>query len=281
MPNPMTIDTVARIETPESVWLTFRLAGPWSRMTAYLIDFFLRFLFGALVSMACAALAIPLGGQAIGVLLVGVFILEWGYAWLFEAFRDGKTPGKHIMRIRVVKTSGSPIGFYDAAIRNLLRAADFLPFGNAVGLVSILATERFQRLGDLVAGTIVVHDDRPAFRTRVAGLEGIQPLPRAARAGAWRPPERVLDLIDRLYRRRREIHPDRAQEIASILAPVLHDRLGLDDAADPASDSPARYLLRVLRTFTAPEDDGAARASSPRGEPVGAPAIEPRPGSES
>ncbi|MBN2489491.1 MAG: RDD family protein [Planctomycetes bacterium] len=260
------IDTLARIETPESAWLTFRLAGPWTRMVAYGFDFLLRLLVLAAIGLVFGFLAGLFGAAPLGLLLLGFFALEWGYAWFFEAFWDGKTPGKHVMQIRVVKTSGSPIGFYDAMLRNLLRAADVLPpigvLGPSVGTYGVglgvmLATRRFQRLGDLVAGTMVVHVERPELRTSFAALRGnIKPLERARLAAGYRPPERVLELIDRLYRRRREMHPRRAAEIAALLAPRLRERLGYEDLEGLHTRSPALFLLRVLRTFAAEDEAG-------------------------
>jgi len=275
MPSPPDVDTLARIETPESVRLAFRLAGPWVRLWAYLLDLTFRvvagvasFLFAAMLTPLFSLTALP-----IGVWLIGLFLLEWGYPCLFESLWNGKTPGKHLMHIRVVKTAGSPIGFYDAMLRNLLRAADALPvyfvagvfpaYFYGVGLFAILATRRFQRLGDLAAGTMVVHEERPEFRTRFAALGEIKPLPRTAMAGGYRPPERVLDLIDRLYRRRGSIHRRRAAEIAATLAPAVRDRLGYEDPDGQCQEAPALFLLRVLRTFSEPEDHEPETRSRP------------------
>jgi uncharacterized RDD family membrane protein YckC len=95
-----------------------------------------------------------------GLLLLIAFVLQWGYFALFEAFAGGQTPGKRLLGLRVLEAGGEPITFVDAVLRNLLRAADLLPFGYAAGLASMLIDARFRRLGDLVAGTIVIVEDR-------------------------------------------------------------------------------------------------------------------------
>jgi len=93
-----------------------------------------------------------------GIFLLIVFLLQWGYFALFEAFANGRTPGKRVARIRVIHQSGRGITFVEALGRNLVRAIDFSPSFYAIGVVAIFVTRRHQRLGDLAAGTLVVHD---------------------------------------------------------------------------------------------------------------------------
>src|SRR4051812_37112925 len=103
----------------------------------------------------------------LAVLIVSVSALWSGYFAVFEWIWRGQTPGKRWMKLRVIREDGRPISFYEAMIRNLLRLIDFMvpPF-YSVGLVSVFATERDQRIGDLVAGTVVVREreaEAPAF----------------------------------------------------------------------------------------------------------------------
>jgi hypothetical protein len=86
------------------------------------------------------------------------FLLYWGYFTLFEAFWNGRTPGKRAVRIRVIQRSGRPIGFFESMARNLVRCIDQIPLIYAVGVIAIFATRQHQRLGDLAAGTLVVRD---------------------------------------------------------------------------------------------------------------------------
>jgi hypothetical protein len=85
------------------------------------------------------------------------FLLYWGYFSLFEAFWNGQTPGKRLLKIRVIKDSGRQVTFFEALARNLLRIVDLL-FFYLVGVVTMLCNRQQKRLGDFVAGTIVIHE---------------------------------------------------------------------------------------------------------------------------
>ena len=85
-------------------------------------------------------------------------LLNWGYFTLFEAFWNGRTPGKRVARIRVIQRSGRPIGIFESMARNFVRYVDQIPFFYAVGVITMFATRQHQRLGDLAAGTLVVRD---------------------------------------------------------------------------------------------------------------------------
>src|SRR5208282_5922974 len=92
-----------------------------------------------------------------GLLLIILFLLEWFYPVAFEVLARGQTPGKKLMDLRVLRADGAPVGWSRSTVRSLLAFADFLPFGFAAGLTAMLVSRRFQRLGDLAAGTVVVH----------------------------------------------------------------------------------------------------------------------------
>jgi len=153
------------IDTPEQVELEFAVAGVGSRFVAVLIDHLIQFgvylLFGILASFLFGAVVNrvnQLGKWAYAGFIALNFLLIWGYFTLFEAFWRGQTPGKHIMRLRVIKDSGRQITLFESMSRNLLRIIDLLPAGYLVGVIFMLCTKRHQRLGDLGAGTIVVHE---------------------------------------------------------------------------------------------------------------------------
>ncbi|MEL6547687.1 MAG: RDD family protein, partial [Myxococcota bacterium] len=121
---PRVLDSVYRVETPEGVHLELRVAGALIRGVAWFIDFLARLLTGF-------ALAIPLGyfgAFGTGIMLLLLFILEWLYPILFEVLRDGSTPGKQLLGLRVVQTDGRPVGWSAAVTRNILRTADFAPW---------------------------------------------------------------------------------------------------------------------------------------------------------
>jgi uncharacterized RDD family membrane protein YckC len=153
------------IDTPELVAIELPLAGVGSRFIAILVDYLIwGFVF--LILGIAAAIIIPalhfFGGVsanwAIGIFVLIVFLLQWGYFALFEAFGNGRTPGKRVARIRVIHQSGRGINFVEALARNLVRFVDYFPGFYAVGIVAIFLSRRSQRLGDMVAGTLVVRD---------------------------------------------------------------------------------------------------------------------------
>jgi uncharacterized RDD family membrane protein YckC len=141
------------------------LAGIGSRFIAIFIDY-LIWAVGLVILGIVAAIVLPglavadriSENWAVAIVFIGLFLVHWGYFTLFEAFGNGKTPGKRLARIRVIHRSGRAISFVESLARNLVRAVDYLPSLYAIGLVSIFVTRQSQRLGDLVAGTLVVRD---------------------------------------------------------------------------------------------------------------------------
>jgi uncharacterized RDD family membrane protein YckC len=150
------LDTLRLNETPEGVDLGLRPAGPAVRALALVLDSAIR-----LALSLATALLLGLVGLGGGPVLIAVFLLEWFYPVAFEV-RTGATPGKRAMGLLVVHDDGTPVGLPASLIRNLLRVIDFLPIFYGVGLVCTLAERDFRRLGDLAAGTLVIHADGPA-----------------------------------------------------------------------------------------------------------------------
>ena len=226
---PPPLDTVAEIETPEHIRFRYQLAGPARRMLAYGIDLLIRgIIVTLLVIVASLSSLVAADGFSNGAILLILFAVEWGYYVLWESLWSGRTPGKRSMHLRVLKEGGYPTGFLDIALRNLLRAADFLPMAYSVGLVVMGLDPRFRRLGDMVAGTIVIVEDPGRIGQ---GLK-ISPPPTAAELAALpaRPDLGTADIeaLDLFLRRVGTLHPAREQELADIVAPVYARRLGLD-----------------------------------------------------
>lgn len=154
------------VETPESVAFAYELAGAGSRGAAILIDtVFVSLIIaaeagaGILVSMALTAMKLQVATiWIVGVVIAVAFVTYWGYYVFGEVFRNGRTPGKRYLGIRVVRDDGSRVSALDSVIRNAMRIIDMLPGYYAVGLVAMLLSARSKRLGDMVAGTIVVRD---------------------------------------------------------------------------------------------------------------------------
>jgi len=155
------------IETPELVAIQMPVAGIGSRFIALLIDY-LIWLAGLLFLGWIFAFFLPaisafnrLSEQwAYALFVFLIFLLNWGYFTLFEAFWNGRTPGKRVARIRVIQRSGRAIGLFESMARNFIRYIDMFPWlvPYAVGTVAIFVTRDHQRLGDLAAGTLVVRE---------------------------------------------------------------------------------------------------------------------------
>ncbi len=158
------------IDTPEQVSIRFPLAGMGSRFLAILIDTLLQiaaYIVLVLVFLLVVSAAPKSGsGQLshnsekwmVAILILVHFVMYWGYFTLFEAFWNGQTPGKKLFKIRVIQESGRQITFFEAMIRNLIRVIDMLPSFYLVGVIAMACNRRHKRLGDLAAGTLVVHE---------------------------------------------------------------------------------------------------------------------------
>lgn len=190
------------IDTPEQIALEFPLASAGSRFLALAIDTLIEAVaFLTLFALGWVALwlgmtvsgTVALWGGAI--LLFAAFTIYYGYFAFFEALWAGQTPGKRAIGIRVISATGRPISAFDAILRNLLRIVDQLPFIYVVGLVSVFFSSRNQRLGDLAAGTVVVHE-RAVERPR-----GSQ-VPAATSYGAARLDPSEIGLIEAFLERR-------------------------------------------------------------------------------
>jgi uncharacterized RDD family membrane protein YckC len=158
-----------QIDTPEQIALQLPLAGIGSRFLGLAIDTLLQFLLyiTSAFALAFAGAAgidrylhwIPVSWVP-AVAILFIFCVYWGYFAFFEIIWHGQTPGKRVAKIRVIKESGRPINAYEAIARNLLRAIDGLPGMYGVGIVCMMLNSQNRRLGDYVAGTVVVHDKR-------------------------------------------------------------------------------------------------------------------------
>ncbi|AUB84353.1 RDD family protein [Candidatus Thiodictyon syntrophicum] len=174
----MPLDTIRLNETPEGVDLGLRVAGPAPRALALAADGAIRLV----ILLALSPLS-ALSGLGLGLNLIAVFLLEWLYPVTFEVLY-GATPGKRAMGLLVVHDDGTPVGLSASLIRNLLRVVDFFPLFYGVGLVCTLVDRDFRRLGDLAAGTLVVHAQRRstgarAGRTHAGGTPAPPGLPIA------------------------------------------------------------------------------------------------------
>ncbi|MGH9908505.1 MAG: RDD family protein, partial [Pyrinomonadaceae bacterium] len=164
------------IETPERVPLHFALASIGNRFLACAIDHTVQALTILLMVLAYLALASfsQLGAEltsapkwVYAVLIVVLFLIVSGYFAFFEWIWSGQTPGKRWLKLRVIREDGRPVTFWEASVRNLLRSFDMMPAPfYSIGLISVFSSSRDQRVGDFVAGTVVVREreaEAPAF----------------------------------------------------------------------------------------------------------------------
>lgn len=264
------------VETPEGVDFQFVIAGPGKRSAAFLLDVIIKL---AVVVLAGFVLAMVssfdgnLSGVGTGLLLIVMFSMSWLYGACLETFWNGQTIGKRAQKLRVVRTNGTPIGWYEAFGRNLLLVADaqlmlgVVPLCTA-GLLSMAASRKMQRLGDLFFDTMVIDESRE-FISRAPGItDGVDALTRQDCAGRFAVPERTLAVIERLFEGDRLISDGRREEIARPLSLTLRQWLGYEDPApDPRNpntffaQSPLKhtaFLKRVLKTFAENRESPAA-----------------------
>ncbi|MGB6724535.1 MAG: RDD family protein, partial [Terracidiphilus sp.] len=159
------ISNQLNIETPELVSIEMPIAGIGSRFIAVVVDYLILLAGGIVFVMMLIVVLAAVHVFArwsenwvIGFFGIVIFLVNWGYFTLFEAFWNGRTPGKRAAKIRVIHRSGRAMSFLESLARNLVRFIDYLPGFYAVGVVAIFVSKQNQRLGDMVAGTLVVHD---------------------------------------------------------------------------------------------------------------------------
>lgn len=244
MPTPgAPLDTLLRVETPEGIFLTLRPAGVVPRGLAYGVDWLLRML----LLMVLALTLQNAGGYGMGLLLLGYFALEWGWPVLFECLPGSATPGKRLMGLRVVMASGLPVTPSASMLRNVLRAADFLPGAYLLGLGCMLVRPDFRRLGDVVADTLVIHTRQPGWQ---------RPWPDGPAA----PPPRPLSLAQQaavlgLAERAARLTPERLDELALLADEVLPEP---DRHAPPEQARPGERLLALARWLAGQREAGPA-----------------------
>lgn len=258
------LDTRIDIVTPENIAFRHRLAGPFQRLPAYLIDSLIRVLaLGMLlIALTVVSVSVGLADLGIGAWLVAWFLLDWFYGGVFEAMWNGQTPGKRSMRLRVVTVEGQPIRAWQAVLRNFLRAADAMPVflidlfpTFLLGLASSSSNGRYQRLGDLACGTMVIVEEQVLAH----GVKRITDPEVIELAGRLPPGMRVTRSLGRALAmyvsRRQRFGWRRRAEIAMHVVGPLREKFDLPDGV------PADTLLCALyyRAFITDVPDVEAR----------------------
>jgi uncharacterized RDD family membrane protein YckC len=233
MPPPPSDPSRLGVATPERVSLELPVAGVGSRTGAWLLDAGLMFVFWLCVYFVFSLLGDVLrvfeglSSFLLALVVLVVFSLQWIYWTAFEVLWNGQTPGKRWAGIRVVRLDGAPVGFFESAIRNLLRLVDFLPAFYALGVVTMLTNPQHRRLGDLAAGTVLVRDEQVNLDRYVGAASSAGPFATTL-SGA--DAELVLSYLERA--------PTLAPEARARLGAALVQRL----AADLPEDERARLV---------------------------------------
>lgn len=215
----MPLDTLVRVETPEGITLPLRSAGAIARSHAFALDALIR----GVIILTLVIVLEPMQGLGNALLLLMLFGLEWFYPVVFELGMKGATPGKRLMGLRVVMDDGMPPTLQASVLRNLLRVVDFLPMAYATGVLSMLLRQDFKRLGDVVAGTLVVHERRSPLLAPLAPGASAPSAPAATEPqGPLQPlsPAQQTAVVDWALRTPR-LTPARAEELAALAAPAL------------------------------------------------------------
>ncbi|HED32836.1 MAG TPA: RDD family protein [Gammaproteobacteria bacterium] len=206
--NNNLLDSLSTVQTPEGVDIYLRLAGIWPRSVAWLIDSAIR----TALYFALAIAFSTLGDFGNGLWLISIFLIEWFYPVIFEVLNMGMTPGKKSIGIQVLNSDGTPIGWSASMLRNVLRTVDFLPLFYGFGLISMLLSGKFQRLGDLAADTLVVYHNNTSSFTEIPQHTAIKP--------GYELNLKEQQAIIRYAERSKQLSEERLAELAEILNPI-------------------------------------------------------------
>ena len=247
------------VETPENISFDYQIAGIGSRFIAILVDSLIQgmlYLFLVVIYLVVTAIV---GVTTVEkpsslsqwiptiILLVALFVIQFGYYIIFEMATGGKTPGKEVAGLRVVKENGHPLTAADLIIRNLLRLIDFLPFAYGVGVIVMFLNERSKRLGDFAAGTLVVRVDKPVT------LRDLQTQSASSTFGLWidagavtRLGEADVELIESYLQRRATLQ--NADQLGAQIEQRIRGLLAM-----PANESvtPSKFSTAFLEQVVA------------------------------
>jgi uncharacterized RDD family membrane protein YckC len=238
------------IDTPEQINLEYELAGPGSRFMALFVDLMIQVVcaIAIVIALWIAGVAFhPLRGGGTWMLALTVllmFAVQWGYFAIFEILWKGQTPGKRKAGIRVLNETGRAVSVYEAVARNLLRVVDALPGPYAVGAIVMFLSPQSKRIGDYVAGTVVVHDrtaedDAIFFNTR--GDEAADDINYATLT------TNDLQVMETFLQRRLELPSEVRRKTAEKLATHFREKCSVSEGTHIDNENLLESLVRGFR----------------------------------
>jgi uncharacterized RDD family membrane protein YckC len=251
-------DDLIEVVTPERVELSFPIAGIGSRFTAAFLDTLILGLIDILIFVFFLFVLFPLAsaGSYLWTVLIAIeivlyFVISFGYFVYYEFQRNGQTPGKRMMRIRVMKYGGLPVDLTSAMIRNLMRPVDLALFASAIGFLVIFLSKLSQRTGDYVAGTVVIHD-------RMVSLQDLDKYMKKEKSSPDLYEKSVLGrfrklsdedarLIELFMERRHEMDLESRREYASRIASGIRSKVNIKEDEFGKNESLIKTAHDALR----------------------------------
>jgi uncharacterized RDD family membrane protein YckC len=261
------------IVTPEHVHIRLEPAGAGSRFLAILIDSLI--VQGASAVIYSVLVVLLPAGIAIAIFITINFVLTWGWHIYFETRHQGRTPGKRMLRLRVIDARGLPVSLYQSLVRNITRVLDFTPLFYGVGAIAMLASPTRRRLGDIIADTLVIRDAQPlAYKGQLAGERRYNSLrtPRVLRLIRHRISLEEREFLLALCIRAEKLSAAARYDLMEDVGAAYRTELGLEEVAPPArpdagpaarppeaisGENLVRDLTAVL--FTSRDEDGRMR----------------------
>ena len=237
--------TALTITTPEHVHIRLEPAGMGSRFLAILIDSSIvtatSYFFYVLIAMVVPT------GVALALFITFNFVLTWGWHLYFETKKQGRTPGKRALKIRVIDARGLPVSLYQSLVRNITRVLDFAPAFYGIGAIAMMSSSARRRLGDLIADTLVVRDAQPlAWRGQLAAERRHNSLrtPRVLRLVRHRISLEERELLLALCLRADRMTPEARYDVMEAVAALYRRKLDIDEPM--SGENLVRDLTSVL-----------------------------------
>lgn len=247
---------IIEIETPEKIIFTYNISGTGTRIASYTIDAIIQLVVVILLiilisstglfqfSLSAGGIAKELSGIVVAFAFLLYFLLQWGYFIVFEVIMEGQSPGKKLMKIRVIKTNGEPLDLPTIILRNLLRAVDAFPLYHLVGGLVSIVDPKSRRIGDIVSDTIVVKEmifnlREPDAFTVFLSSSKTNPITLVNK----KLNEEDLYILRRFLNEKGHLSKEKQHEIALKLAKSIKKRLDIREEMN----NPLDFIERVYR----------------------------------